>query len=134
MVIDIAEFGEKVRSARIERGMSQLDLERATGVKQNVISNIERGVYSKGAVTDSHRIIATHIGIDVPDEIAVQPQEYSNGALTEITQAHVIQLHKPVEGFPPKTDALITCLVALEALSKDEAAQIIKCLEIMTAG
>ncbi|MRG28567.1 helix-turn-helix domain-containing protein [Laceyella tengchongensis] len=44
------ELGEFFRSARKERGLSQLELSAEIGVHQGIISNIERGAYQQNQV------------------------------------------------------------------------------------
>ena len=40
---EIVQFGENVRRLRIEKGLTQLDLEAATGIDRGDISRIENG-------------------------------------------------------------------------------------------
>ena len=142
MQVDIVEFGSILASKRVELGIKQVDLEEMTGVNRNIISNIECGKYSKG-ITEKHRIIATHFGSDIPQDESEEDSDVINESdtgnvhainrngneLTEIAPAHIIRLHQPA-GFDPETDALITCLLALEPLDTKQAARTIDYLKL----
>ena len=41
--IDMSELGSRIRQARMERGMSQMDLAEACGISVPYVSDIERG-------------------------------------------------------------------------------------------
>ena len=134
MEVDISALGETMRSARNDRKLSQLDLENETGVKQNVISAIERGVYAKG-VTENHRIIATHFGIEIledeEDDMAEEKAVTNgngNGAIVELAPMRAITVHKTADGVDKVTDALITCVLGLEPLDQKQRARVMRSL------
>ena len=135
MKVDIVEFGNRVRAERVRSDMSQSDLEKATGLKQNIISAVERGVYGH-QIRDAHRIIATHFGIEIPeggDEDSMAEEAVTNGnghdnnAVTEFVPMRAVTMHK-AEGVDVATDALITCILGLEPLDATQRKRVMKSL------
>ena len=134
MQLDIKKLGDTLREARTDKKLSQGDLEVETGVKQNVISAIERGVYAKG-VTENHRIIATHFGVEIlEDEKGDMAEEKAvtngngNGAIVELAPMRAITVHKTADGVDKVTDALITCVLGLEPLDQKQRARVMRSL------
>ena len=125
--MDVVELGAALRESRVTKGQTQKEVGLKVGVHPNVIGKVELGTYSSG-ITNMHRIIAEHIGIDLPQEDNT-PETHSNGALTEMVPARIIQLHKPA-GFDPETDGMITCLLALSEMDKDEAVRTLRYLNM----
>ncbi len=46
-MIESTSFGERLKAARTQAGLSQYDLEEKSGVKQSIISRLERGILKK---------------------------------------------------------------------------------------
>lgn len=132
--MDMTSLGETFRQAR--GTMSQPELERATGVRQNVISAIENGRYKN--LTDNHRIIATHFGIDLPDDaqeeaetIAAAPcdtapnMDATNGALEPSPRNAV--LFRSIEHLK-EIDVLGRCCLDLQSLDVMQRIRILRYL------
>lgn len=62
----IPSLAELVRSLRTAKNMTQVDLEDASGVGQNIISNIERGATSQPQHVTLARL-AQALNVDLPD-------------------------------------------------------------------
>jgi transcriptional regulator with XRE-family HTH domain len=61
-------FGDEMRKARLKKGMSQMDLYKATGLDRTFISDLERGIQAPSIRT----VFRAAKGIGVEPELLVE--------------------------------------------------------------
>lgn len=110
-LLDAAALGDQIRQARLERGLSLVELGRAVSVDHSQISRYERGQMS--SVAKNLQIICTFLQIDAdPGQYAV--------ASTSLGQK-VDELLRFAPGYEPAVAKLVEALEGLLATARRDA-------------
>jgi transcriptional regulator with XRE-family HTH domain len=66
-------FGDEMRKARLKKGMSQMDLYKATGLDRTFISDLERGIQAPSIKT----VFRAARGIGIEPEALIEKTKHS---------------------------------------------------------
>lgn len=86
-------LGQKLRRVRENRGLSQSELARQTGISSSYISLIEGGRRAVGTTLRQHHVSALARVLDVPPEFFEEPSE---GDLLQVVEPRARYLTEPI--------------------------------------
>jgi transcriptional regulator with XRE-family HTH domain len=109
VVFSKAEVGERVRAARLQRGLTQVELAKALGVKQANVSAIERG--ERGLTI--HQLAKLTKVLRVPTDLVLHGAN-GTGEKTPLQSVKLLRRFQRLQELPePKQRAILKVLDAL---------------------